>query len=276
MRATIRGIPLVASALVTLICAWPLARAESVPVRGQLDARIRTVAYDADQVYRLYGWVGYSIELVFEDGEVFAGHGGGDLDGITFGAHENQLIVKPQAGGVATNFVVYTNRRAYRFDYTVSARRPDPAVDEVMYVVRFVYPAAPGGLPGSTSAEQVSQRLADARSARASNRDYWFCGHRSLKPIAASDDGVHTRLTFAGKAEWPAVFVRNEDASESLLNFSVDGTDLVIHRVAPAFVLRRGRLTGCVVNKGYDGSGEQLKSGTVAPSVVRERKGAQP
>ena len=46
------------------------------------------------------------------------------------------------------------------------------------------------------------------------------------------------------------MFVRNEDGTESLLNFSMDEGDVVIHRVAARFILRRGQLTGCVVNKG--------------------------
>ena len=87
---------------------------------------------------------------------------------------------------------------------------------------------------------------------------------------------MHTRLTFADGAELPAIFVRNEDGSESLLNFSVDGGDVVVHRLAPKLILRRGRLTGCIVNRGYSGSGTRLESGTVSPHVERESKAPQP
>ena len=64
------------------------------------------------------------------------------------------------------------------------------------------------------------------------NIDYWYCGSPTLKPVAASDDGVHTRLRFAANAELPGIFVRNADASESLLNFSMESGDVVVHRVA--------------------------------------------
>ncbi len=50
--------------------------------------------------------------------------------------------------------------------------------------------------------------------ARLRNTDYWFCGRSELKPIAASDDGVQTRLTFAPRSELPVVFLRNADGSE--------------------------------------------------------------
>ena len=100
---------------------------------------------------------------------------------------------------------------------------------------------------------------------------YWR--HASLRPVAASDDGVQMRITFSDRAEMPAIFVRNEDDSESLLNFSVDAGDVVIHRLAPKLILRRGRLTGCIVNGGFSGVGSRLESGTVSPQVERDVKG---
>jgi len=56
------------------------ALAETVPTRGIADARIRTAAYDANQVYRIQGYVGYEIDLQFEQGESFVGIGAGDID----------------------------------------------------------------------------------------------------------------------------------------------------------------------------------------------------
>jgi type IV secretion system protein VirB9 len=72
------------------------------------------------------------------------------------------------------------------------------------------------------------------------------------------------------------VFVRNDDDSESLLNFNVEDGDVIIHRVARRFIVRRGKLVGCIVNKGFAGSGERLESGTVAPGVQRERRDPRP
>jgi type IV secretion system protein VirB9 len=263
------------SCLVTLLiaCRVCVVRGETLPMRGTVDGRIRTATYNPEEIYRLYGYVGYAIELIFEDGETFAGNGGGDLEAITFGWHENHLILKPKAANVGTNLVVYTNRRAYRFEYSASIRKPDPRLDQVMYAVRFIYPPPPAKA-GPTPAEQAAIDLARAETNRARNWDYWFCGSSEVKPTAAYDDGIHTRLTFGAKAELPAIFVRNDDGSESLLNFSIEEGDVVIHRVAARFILRRGKLTGCVVNKAFSGGGERLKSGTVAPDVERARKGS--
>jgi type IV secretion system protein VirB9 len=249
--------------------------AETVPTRGVVDSRIRTTTYNADEVYKLSGFVGYAIELIFEDGESFSGTGGGDLGGVTIDAHGNSVLLKPKAAIVATNLVVFTDRRAYRFDYSVSARRPDRIGEDLIYAVRFVYPLKKdaNGLDLDT---KINRELAGADKTRSRNVDYWYCGRESIRPKAASDDGVHTRLTFGRSAEIPAIFVRNEDGSESLLNFSMDAGDVVIHRVAPKFILRRGRVTGCIVNKGYAGAGLRLDTGTVSPTIDRDIKEPRP
>lgn len=259
---------------VVLLALSPCAvvRAETLPQQGTSDSRIRKATYNPDEIYRLYGFVGYAIELTFEEGETGTGNAGGDLEAITFGWHDNHLILKPKAANVGTNLVVYTNRRSYRFEYSASVRKPDPRTDQVMYAVRFDYPPQYATHVGPSAAELVGRDLDAGAAGRKRNLDYWFCGSPAIKPVAASDDGVHTRLTFGARSELPALFVRNDDGTESLLNFSMEDGDVVIHRVAARFILRRGQLTGCVVNKGFSGSGERLQSGTVAPEVQRERK----
>lgn len=246
--------------------------ADSLPRRGETDARIRTAMFNPDEVYRLSGFVGYHVDLEFEADESFVGISAGDPEAITYSAHDNVLTLRPRAPTAQMNLTVTTTKRRYYFDYTIYSRIPNRFGDEVMYAVRFVYP--PAAVNSLTPAELVERDLVAARGSRGRNVDYWFCGSRSIKPVAASDDGVHTRLRFGARGELPAIFVRNDDGSESLLNFSIDDGDVVIHRVAARLILRRGKLTGCVVNKGFAGGGDRLESGTIAPTVTRERKGA--
>jgi type IV secretion system protein VirB9 len=258
-------------AVLGLTCVSGLASADSLPRRGDTDPRIRTAMYNINEVYRLSGFVGYHVDLEFEPDESFVGISAGDPEAITYSAHENVLTLRPKAPTAQMNLTVTTTKRRYYFDYTINSRTPNRFGDEVMYAVRFVYP--PAAENALTPAEQVERDLAAARGARGRNVDYWFCGKRSIKPVAASDDGVHTRLRFGARGELPAIFVRNDDGSESLLNFSIEEGDVVIHRVAARFILRRGKLSGCVVNKGFAGGGERLESGTITPAVTRERKG---
>jgi type IV secretion system protein VirB9 len=248
--------------------------AETVPAKGAVDARIRTAAYDSGEVYRLHGFVGYQIDLEFEPGESFVGLGSGDLEGLAFVGQENHLFLKPKAVKIATNLTVLTSRRHYQFDYSASSQRPGE--DELIYALRFTYAPSTAKFAAEAAAKRLDSQLESASNNRTRNIDYWYCGERTLRPAAASDDGVHTRLTFAANSDLPAIFVRNEDDSESLLNFSVDAGDVVIHRVAQRFILRRGKLTGCVINRGFAGAGKRLESGTVAPEVERRVQGGVP
>jgi type IV secretion system protein VirB9 len=246
--------------------------AETVPTRGVADARIRTAAYDANQVYRIQGYIGYEIDLQFEQGESFVGIGAGDIDALSFVSQDNHLFIKPKAAHINTNLTVLTTRRPYQFAYTASPLRVDASDPEVIFAVHFSYP------PNNQDvvADGINRMFQQSGSERARNVDYWYCGNPTIQPTAASDDGIHTRLRFAAKAEQPAIFVENEDGSESLLNFSMDAGDVVIHRVVGQLILRRGRLTGKILNKGFTGSGERLESGTVSSKVERVGEGPRP
>jgi type IV secretion system protein VirB9 len=248
--------------------------AETVPAKGSVDARIRSATYNAGEVYKLRGFVGYQIDLEFEIGEIFTGLGAGDLEGLSFVGQDNHLFLKPKAEKVATNLTVLTSRREYQFDYTASSQRPAADEQGVIYALRFTYAPAPSQF--AQAAKRLDSQLDSASAKRPRNIDYWYCGQPALRPIAASDDGVHTRLRFAANADLPAIFARNEDDSESLLNFNMDDGDVIVHRVAKRFILRRGKLAGCVVNQGFAGAGTRLDSGTVAPDVERRVQGLVP
>ncbi len=258
-----------ALALAVLLASY--AAAESTPPPGIEDRRIRTVAYDPDQVYRLRGFVGYQIDIEFAPDERFEGLGAGDVDALSFAGERNHLFLKPKARAISTNITVLTTRRTYQFLYTADGLNSASDPNAVIYALRFRY--APPAPRAAAAARLLDRRMDAGMSGDRPNYDYWYCGSPTLKPVAAWDDGVQTRLRFAANAEMPAIFVRNDDGSESLLNFSVDGGDVVLHRVARRFVLRRGRLTGCVVNQGFHGAGRRLRSGTVSPDVQRVTRG---
>jgi type IV secretion system protein VirB9 len=256
--------------LAGLCCGQVLA--ETVPLRGVADSRVRTAVYDSNEVYRLQGYVGYEIDLQFESGEAFVGLGAGDIEGVSFVSQDSHLFIKPKAQRVATNLTVITTRRPYQFAYTVATVRPQESDADVIFVVRFIYPPS----NDERFADGIGKALEQSSAAKAHNLDYWYCGNSSVKPVAAWDDGAHTHLRFAAKAEQPGVFVLNDDGSESLLNFSMDADEVVIHRVVRQLVVRRGKLTGRIVNKGFTGSGERLSSGTLSPAIERVGEGEHP
>ena len=262
-----------------------VAAAAVVPSPGRMDARVRDIEYREDQVVQLMAYVGYHIDIELERGEQFVALGAGDSAAVDVASEGPHVMVKPKAARVATNLTLVSSRRVYHFEYrTVDA---PPQVNTAIFALRFRYSQAPSGVTpaatpapfssqAATAAAAVVARVSEASTVtpapagRPVNRDYWYCGGSTLQPVAASDDGVQTRLTFSSRGEWPAIFVRNEDGSESLLNFHAEGTTAVVHRVAPKFVLRRGRLVGCVENRGYAGSGNWVSGGALESDVSRE------
>jgi type IV secretion system protein VirB9 len=263
-------------AIGAIVPATCLAAPDGAVTSSAVDGRIRDVQYSADRIYPLRGRVGFQIDLQFEAGESFVGIGAGDLAGLSFVAQDNHLFLKPKAARVGTNITVLTNRRQYQFDYTTTspAGATRDSVDrvEVIYALRFHYPPA----TAAAMPAQIARELAFGRAVRPRNENYWYGGAPQLMPVSAWDDGVQTTLRFGASAEQPAIFVRNDDGTESLLNFSMHGDQVVVQRLVRQLVLRRGKLHGCVLNKGYAGSGERLPTGTVAPDVERMVTGAEP
>ena len=243
------------------------ALAEIVPQAGPGDPRITVARYEPDQGYRLRGIVGYQIDIEFAPGERFVGLGSGDVAGLAFSGVRNHLFLKPKATDVATNITVLTNRRTYQFAYTVEKTQSGLRPRGPIYVLEFQYP--PRRHDVGAAARRLDRTLRSGVAGAVRNTDYWYCGDPSLEPTAAWDDGVHTHLRFPAHAPMPAIFVGNDDGSESLLNFSIDRGVVILDRIARRFVLRRGRLSGCIVNEGYHGGGVRLRTETLSPSVQR-------
>jgi len=242
------------------------ASAAVVPPPGRTDARLREIEYREDQVVSLTGYVGYHIDIELEHGEQFVALGAGDSAAVDVAAEGPHVMLKPKAARVATNLTLVSSRRVYHFEYRTYEAQPP--LDTAIFALRFRYAVPPSKVaPAATPVPAVARVMEPPRPP---NTDYWYCGGPTLQPVAASDDGVQTRLTFASRGEWPAIFVRNEDGSESLLNFHAEGTTAVVHRVAPKFVLRRGRLVGCVENRGYAGSGNWVSGSVFGSDVSRE------
>ena len=111
-------------------------------------ASIRAFApsyYSADEVYRLYGYVGLTPGSgCSRPMRTCRALSGGDLEGLTYSAHGNVLTFKPKVAYDRDELAVTTNRRRYYFEYSASARRPESLDDPVMYAVRFTYPPAHG------------------------------------------------------------------------------------------------------------------------------------
>ena len=237
---------------------------------GACDSHIHVVDYRPTLVVPLTAFVGYHVHLEFAPGEYFVNLGAGDTSSIDVGAEGNHLLLKPKQANAGTNLTILTNRRAYFMDYRALGRPPH--ADEAVYSIVFRYPDAEQ-TPAVASKDATSADALLGRPLREANSDYWYCGSAALRPIAAVDDGLQLRLTFAPHAELPAVYAAEPDGEETLVNTHVEDDSIVVHRLAERVVLRRGREVGCVVDRSARSRERRAASGTIDERVDRAIRG---
>ena len=117
--------------------------AAQTPKPGASDPRIRTVAYDADQVVELKAVFDYQLMLEFGADERIENVSIGDglAWQITPNKRADLLFVKPITAATPTNMTVVTDQHRYVFRLSAQAAtglKPDA----ITYVVKFIYPAA--------------------------------------------------------------------------------------------------------------------------------------
>lgn len=236
------------------------------------DSRIQDIRYSPDAVVAITGQVGYATTVFFHPEETVESVAIGD-DAWHVAPERNRISLKPRgdepypaAGpGVSesdTNMTVWTDRRVYFFELRTA--QPSNAQDRI-YAVRFRYPresesrareaAGRHRVAGRAMLDTGTQEVLDAaRSAPADvspqgagqHWNYSWSGSASLRPASAFDDGRFTYLRFADGAPLPAIYIGEEDGTESIANLHVRGHWVVIHRLASRFVLRDGGLVACV------------------------------
>lgn len=107
-------------------------------------------------------------------------------------------------------------------------------------------------------------------AAQADNEDYWAAGSKEITPTAASDDGRFTYLTFSHNRDMPAVYSVDAFDNEALINTSVEGNTIIVHRVVAQLRLRKGDAVVCIRNQAFNlDGGTDNDTGTVLPNIER-------
>ena len=232
--------------------------AESQPQPTHIDQRIKTLTYQADQVFSIkaHEFVSTLIQLGADESlRADVPLVGGDLDAwsIHF-VGERALAVKPIQRSPKTNLTIMTTRRIYHFDLDVArAMRSD---DTATYAIRFVYPdvqaredAAATKKRRQDAAWRLDQRTVDPAMI---NFNYRVRGAKKLRPRQIFDDGQFTYFLFNERRPVPAVFAVDE-GQESLVNFARRGAYFLVQRLAARFVLRSGKAKAVVIREALSG-----------------------
>jgi len=248
-----------AIALLGAVLVAPPPAAAVAPHPGAGDPRIFEVLYDPQEVVELHGVLGYQLSLEFDPAERIENVAIGDALGwqVTPNRKANLLFLKPMAQRPATNMTVVTNLRRYNFQLSVrtKARARDRA-EAIPYSVRFTYPQAAVAIvePPPPPAPPVDR-----------NHAYSYQGSGKALPIRMFDDGQATYFAFAGEEDLPAIFAVDPDGGETVVNSHMRDGYIVVDRLAPGFVLRRGAEVTKVFNDGWQGPQVSALSPKVKP-----------
>ena len=257
-----------ALAMAVTLGAASAAQAVDEPVAGPLDPRIRTIAYDPDQVVQLRGWFGFQQMIEFAPDEHIENVSIGDALGwqVTPNKRANLLFLKPIDRSAVTNMTVVTDKHRYAFDLTVSTEKVRPA--SMAYVVRFRYPQAGPVQVIDIPPAPVAEVAAPPESW---NFAYTYTGSKEILPAKVFDDGRSTFFSWPASGSIPGIFAVGVEGGESLVNYAVRGQYLVVDQLAPRFVLRNGKSVTTVVNGAY--AAPQAGPGSPTPAKAEKGKG---
>lgn len=263
-----------------------LTLAEITPRPGALDSRIRVVNYNPMQVVKVNTFFGVATHIQFEDGEQVEDGIMGNPVNWQVKKMGNHIYARPLKDHADTNMTVITNKqRTYNFLMVVQKldeNNPNAWVNpENFFTLFFKYPDVEEQKRAEKEMEakieqekQEAEKRFDAALAHVYNDDYWGRGDKEIIPTAAHDDGNFVFLEFGNNGDIPAIYDVDKNGDESIVNSHTEGNTVIIEKMAPKYMLRRGKLVADVVNRSM-AKGRDNKSGTVATDVeliVKEPK----
>jgi type IV secretion system protein VirB9 len=247
-------------AAVWLASAAPVC-AEKSPLPAAADARIRFLAYNEFQVYRVLADYGYTVTIEFGAEEVIETVSAGDAISWQIVPAGRRLFIKPMEKDAHTNMTVVTTKYTYTFDLDAAeakaGAKPGPGAQT--YLIKFRYAEASGvmstGAAAGAKADATARGvIGSARRAGDFNFDYRLKGDRDIMPTFVFDDGVFTYFQFADKRNkaLPAIFLADQDGNESVVNYRIEGEYMVVERIGETYTLRGGESVVCVKNNRRD------------------------
>ena len=264
-----------------------LAFAETTPPPGKFDPRVRTVAYNPQELVTITTYYGVSTPIRFADDEVIEKNSidAGDRSAWTLKGNEkgNILFVRPTLKNADTNMTVVTNKRVYLFLLNVLtmpakhiSQRQMTRSHWLTLSLTFTYPDDDKTKSALALAQANVKKALDGATTGGGNFDYWLSGADEISPTGVRDDGRFIYLTFSRNRDLPSVYLAAADGTESMVDTSMNGNTVVVPRMAPHLVLRRGDAVVCVVNRSFNANaGMDNVTGTISPDVRRVVKGEQ-
>ena len=214
-------------------------------VSAAADNRIRSLAYDPNEIVRILGKAGIQSTIEFAADERIENVAVGDSAAwqITPNRRASLLFVKPLNGHSHTNMTVVTDKRTYMFDLVSGEKSAAP-----MYALKFNYPNEKVEAPAKT-AQQVVTAAAQTPATMTADKlhfDWKSKGYDKLLPARVFDDGAALYLAWNRDTPLPAILTVSEDRREGPVNYRMSGEYIVVSPIPQNLLLRYGKRTAAV------------------------------
>lgn len=232
------------------------AMAERVPRAGKADARVKTLTYHDNDVYRLRGAYGYTTTIEFSAKETIETISLGDSEAwqiVKPKQQPNILFIKPLEENADTNMTILTSKHMYTFDLS-AGRAASSQSPSLAFRIKFIYPEEQTLELASFADKSASFNPLTGSPANEWNFDYTYSGDKKLRPERVFDDGGFTYFLMKDVDVMPAVFLVDTHGNESIVNFNVQGKYLVVNRTGGQFTLRDEDYATCIFNESYKDS----------------------
>ncbi len=258
--------------VVCLVGGATLTHAEVGTVPSASDARIQTVRFTGDNIIRIAAAEGVVTTIELNKMEEIKDFAMGDRDAWHAAINGNLFVLKPKDVKADTNLTLFTNRRSYLFQLKTTSR----TARNVAYWVRLKYPEDDATTPEALAIakqdaerEQMKVDLKASRLEGTLNYDYWIVGPKELQPLSMHDNGRQTFMLFSAANPMPAAFIIEPDGTESLVDYHLEEDTMVLHRVVPRVILRRGALVAGITNRSTTLPIQSSPTGTASGKVQR-------
>ncbi len=251
-----------------------LSYAQNIPITT--DSRIKTLVYNANEVYQLKFHYGYQSFIEFAEEESIEMISIGESFAWRLTPADRRLFIRPLEVAAHTNMTIITNKRTYQFDIR-SGEYDGRADEELVYVVRFFFPdlrpkkvvppqlrrpnpaaiakpPAPAVIRNPTDKLYLNKEYTGALALNSDknniNFDYQFTGDApDITPIKIYDNGQETSIQFKNNnLIIPTISIVDIFGQETMVSYVLKDNYVVIPVVANQLTLRLADSMLCIFN----------------------------
>ncbi len=228
------------------------------------EKKFRSYVYNPNELYRYFGHYTYQGFIEFEAGEAINTISMGNPTLWLVETLDNRIFLKPVGeDNSETNMTVLTSKRVYHFEL-VAKEAKGLADKDLIFVVKFSYPDDKDKNLVEFAKTPPSDEP-DMRDLSVYNFNYQYTGEKSIAPSKVFDDGIFTYFQFISKnSEVPAIYSVDSEGFESLVNYRIAGSYMIVEKVAPQYSLRNGGDIVCVYNMDTYTNGKTRQSTVMA------------